>query len=320
MEKKIIEITDIEGIKVGHATKEIEGSGCTVILCEEGALCGCDVRGGGPATRETELLKPESSNDGVHAVMLSGGSAFGLDAGSGAMKYLEEKNIGIAVGNWHIPIVVGACIFDFPMTGGKYKPDKALGYEACLNATNGPVAQGNVGAGMGAVVGKLAGFDRAMKSGLGTYGVQIGDLKVAAIVSVNAVGDVLDIKTGKRIAGVLNENGTGVGNSAEVLYQKYMNGSLFAGNTTIGCIVTNARLTKGEMSKVASMTHNGYAISINPVHTSADGDTIFAMTTAQVDSTVDVVGTLAAECMAEAVNSAVRHAKSVNGFKALADL
>lgn len=319
-EKKEIGITDIAGIKVGHATRTKEGSGCTVIMSEEGALCGCDVRGGGPATRETELLKPVSSNDGVHAVMLSGGSAYGLDSCSGAMEYFEEKNIGIAVGKWKIPIVVGACIFDFPMTDGLYKPDKALGYEACCNAGTGPVAQGNFGAGMGALVGKLAGPQRAMKSGIGTYGVQIGDLQVAAIVSVNAVGDVIDIETGERIAGMLDEDGKKVGNSTLALQEAYMNKSLFTGNTTIGCVVTNAKLSKAEMEKVASMTHNGYARAINPVHTSADGDTVFAMTTSKVPATVDVVGSLGAECMAIAINRAVKAAETVNGFKAMSDL
>lgn len=318
--RKLIKITDIDGIKVGHATNVEGGSGCTVILCEKGALCGCDVRGGGPATRETELLKPVSTCEAVYGVMLSGGSAFGLDSCSGVMKYLEEKNIGVSVRDWKVPIVVGACIFDFPMTDGKYKPDKELGYAACLNAKSGEVEEGNIGAGMGATVGKVLGVERSMKSGLGTYGIQIGDLKVAAIVSVNALGDVVDINTGKRIAGIMSEDGSKVESSVEALYESYSQIKLFTGNTTIGCIVTNAKLNKGQINKVASMTHNGYARAISPVHTSGDGDTIFAMTTAEVEATVDVVGVMAAECMANAINRAVRAAKSVNGFKAMSDL
>lgn len=320
MIKKEISMTDIDLIKVGHATRKQEGSGCTVILCEEGALCGCDVRGGGPATRETELLKPVSSNDRVHAVVLSGGSAFGLDTCSGAMQYLEEKNIGISVRNWKIPIVTGACIFDFPMTNGQYKPDQNLGYEACCNASKNEIEEGNIGAGMGATVGKMLGIERSMKSGLGTYGIQIDDLQVAVIVSVNALGDVIDITSGKRIAGVLSKDKTSIENSVEALYEGYKKKELFTGNTTIGCVVTNARLEKGQINKVASMTHNGFARAISPVHTSGDGDTVFAMTTGTVEATVDVVGVLAAECMAKAINRAVEKATSVNGFIAMRDL
>jgi len=318
--KKNINITDIEGVKIGHATKEKEGSGCTVILCEEGALGGCDVRGGGPATRETELLSPLSSNKEVHAVMLSGGSTFGLDSCAGAMEYLEEKGIGVEVYEWNVPIVCGACIFDFPMTNGIYKPDKALGYEACKNAKTGDVEEGNIGAGMGATIGKMMGMDRIMKSGIGTYGIQIGDVQVAVIVTVNALGDVLDISNGKRIAGLLSEDKKRLANSVDALYESYITKDLFAGNTTIGCIVTNAKLTKGQLNKVASMAHNGFARTISPVHTSADGDTIFALSTEKVNATVDVVGVMASECMANAVNRAIKAAKSVNGFIAYEDL
>ena len=320
MERKEISIVDIDGIKVGHAQSREGGSGCTVVLCENGAVCGCDVRGGGPATRETELLKPVSTNQQVYAVMLSGGSAFGLDAGSGAMEYLEEKGIGVEVDKWKVPIVVGASIFDFPMTDGKYKPDKELGYKACCNASCNKVEEGNIGAGMGATVGKILGAERAMKSGLGTYGIQIGELKVAAIVAVNALGDVIDIHNGKRIAGVLSEDRKHVESSVEILYEQFNKENLFQGNTTIGCVVTNAKLDKAQMNKVASMTHNGYARAISPVHTSGDGDTIFAMTTGNVTASMDMVGVMAAECMANAINRAVYKAQTVNGFIALCDL
>lgn len=320
LEKRLIGITEIEGIKVGQAQNEKAGSGCTVIICEEGALCSCDVRGGGPATRETALLNPVCSNSAVHAVVLSGGSAFGLDASAGVMQYLKENNIGVSVRQWRVPIVTGACIFDFPVSNGEYAPDKELGYKACLAASCEPVNEGNAGAGMGATVGKILGISRSMKSGIGTYGIAIGDLQVAAIVVVNALGDVVDVNTGKRIAGLLSEDGKRVENSVKALYSVYSQQDIFTGNTTIGCIVTNAALTKAQMKKVASMTHNGYARAISPVHTSGDGDTVFAMTTGKTQATVDVVGVMAAECMAEAINRAVRAAKSSHGFKAMCDL
>ncbi len=205
---KEIKITDIKGIKVGHAQDQAGGSGCTVILCEKGAWAGVDVRGGGPASRETELLKPVNLVEQIHAVMLSGGSAYGLDAGSGAMQFLEESNVGFDVGVGVVPIVCGASLFDLVVGDPKCRPDKAMGYEACKNASDGPVAEGNVGAGTGATVGKFLGTAHMMKSGLGAYAVQIGELQVAAIVAVNALGDIVDVDTGKRIAGLLNEDNT----------------------------------------------------------------------------------------------------------------
>lgn len=319
MNRHIINISDIDGFKIGSAQNENGGSGCTVIICEDGAVAGCDVRGGGPATRETDLLRPVNTVERIHAVMLSGGSAFGLDAASGAMQYLSEKNIGVTVGKWKVPIVCGASIFDFPVSDGIYKPDKSLGYKACVNSEKNIVREGNAGAGMGATVGKIAGPDRAMKSGLGVYAMQIGDIKTAAIVSVNALGDVVNIDNGKIMAGVLNQEKTGLGNSVDVLYSM-VSGQVFTGNTTIGCLITNADLTKAQMNKAASMCHNGYARSIHPVHTSGDGDSIFTMSTAKIPANVDLVGVMGAECMARAIMSAVTHAESIKGFKAYKDL
>lgn len=318
--KKEIRITDINGIKVGHAQNVDGGTGCTVILCEKGAWAGVDVRGGGPASRETELLKPINLVEQIHAVMLSGGSAYGLDAGSGAMAFLEEHGVGFDVGVGLVPIVCGASLFDLVVGDPKCRPDKDMGYEACKNAKNGLVLEGNVGAGTGATVGKFQGIDHMMKCGLGTYGIQIGDLQVAAIVAVNALGDVVDVDTGKRIAGLLNDDNTRLSNTEEAMYQQYSSDkNVFSGNTTIGCVVTNARLTKAQANKLASIAHNGYARAIRPVHTMADGDTIFVMATGEVEVMPDAVGALAAEVMARAINRAAKLAEPAYGLKAAKD-
>lgn len=321
VEKKLIQMTDIKGIKVGHAQDYEGGSGCTVILCEGGAVAGCDVRGGGPASRETELLKPVNTNQEIHAVMLSGGSAFGLDAGAGAMQYLEERGIGVAVNKFKVPIVVGASIFDLPVGDSKCRPDKIMGYQACLNASDAPIPEGVVGAGTGASIGKICGYDRAMKSGLGTYGIQIGNLQVAAIVSVNAVGDVYDVDTWKMLGGVLSEDGKHFSTTEEEFYVRYLDTSpTDTGNTTIGCIVTNAKLTKSQINKIAMITHNGFARAIRPVHTTGDGDTIFALATGEVEANVDTVGVMATDCMARAINRAVKMSKGCYGLKGYSDI
>lgn len=257
---KEVSITDIKGIKVGHAQDVEGGTGCTVILCEEGAYAGVDVRGGGPASRETELLKPVNLVEQIHAVMLSGGSAYGLDAASGAMQYLEENGKGFDVGIGVVPIVCGASLFDLVVGDPKCRPDKAMGYQACLNASSQKPAEGNVGAGTGATVGKFLGMEYMMKSGLGTYAVQMGEWIIGAIVAVNALGDVIDVDTGKRIAGILNKDKTAIYNTEACMYEEYdKNRNVFSGNTTIGCVVTNAKLTKTQANKVASIAHNGFA-------------------------------------------------------------
>lgn len=317
---KEIQITDIEGILIGHAQDLDGATGCTVILCEQGACAGVDVRGGGPASRETELLKPVNMVESIHAVMLSGGSAYGLDAGAGAMQFLEEKGIGFDVGVGVVPIVCGASLFDLTVGSPKCRPDKTMGYEACKNASKSPVKEGNVGAGTGASVGKFLGPDRCMKSGLGAYALQVGDLKVGAIVAVNALGDVIDVDTGKRIAGILNSDQTQLSNTEELMYQEYdSKRNVFSGNTTIGCIITNAILTKAQANKLASIAHNGYARAIRPVHTSNDGDTIFTMCTGQVEVMPDSLGALATEVMARAINRGVRKAKAGYGLKCAKD-
>lgn len=313
---KEVSVTGIPGIKIGHAQNVDGGSGCTVILCEQGACAGVDVRGGGPASRETELLKPINMVEQIHAVMLSGGSAYGLDASAGAMKYLEEKGVGFDVGVGVVPIVCGASLFDLVVGDPKCRPDQPMGYQACENANSEPPAEGNVGAGTGATVGKFLGVERMMKSGLGTYALQIGDLIVGAVVAVNSLGDVIDIETGKRLAGMLNEEGTAVISTEEALYEHYdSNRNVFSGNTTLGCIITNAHLNKNQANKIASIAHNGFARAIRPVHTMADGDTIFALSVGEVQVMPDAVGALATDVMARAINRAVLNAKPAYGLK-----
>lgn len=318
---KEIKITDIKGIKVGHAQCEEGGTGCTVILAEAGATAGADVRGGGPASRETELLKSVNMVQQIHAVMLSGGSAYGLDAGSGAMQFLEEKGLGFDVGVGVVPIVCGASLFDLVVGDPKCRPDKAMGYAACAAAGIGEPAEGNVGAGTGATVGKFNGMTDMMKSGLGIYAAQIGEVQCAAVVAVNALGDVIDIDTGKPIAGLLKPDHSAIGSSVEAMYQQIGDAAknVFSGNTTIGCVVTNAKLTKPQCNKLASIAHNGYALAIHPVHTSADGDTIFVLSTGEVEVGPDALGAFATEVMARAINRAARMARPAYGLKAAAD-
>jgi len=318
---KEIEINEIEGFRIGNAQDKEGGTGCTAILCDEGAAGGVDVRGGGPATRETDLLKPVNMVESVFGVMLSGGSAFGLDASSGAMKYLEERNIGFDVGVGCVPIVPGACLFDLVCGDPKCRPDAAMGYEACVNSEINRPEKGNFGAGTGATVGKVLGIERLMKSGLGTYAVQIGDLKIGAVVAVNCLGDVYDADTGQQIAGLLNEDGTALESTRRLVWSSVQQDrNVFKGNTTIGCIITNAKLTKTQCSKMASMAHNGYAAAIKPVHTSADGDTIFYLAKGSVEVNADALGDLGAYVMAKAINEGVRSAESAYGFKAMRDL
>ena len=314
-EWKEISLHAIKGVKIGHAQDEAHATGCTVILPDKKAVCGLDVRGGGPASRETQLLNPLMSNDGVNAVLLSGGSAFGLDAAGGVMKYLEEQGKGVKVGGNIVPIVVGSCIFDLGCVDGSVRPDAAMGYRACEDARRDLERSGNVGAGMGATVGKILGNDRSMKSGLGCYAVQVGNLQVGAIVSVNAIGDVYEMDSNRELAGLLSKDKTAMISSEKEAVKLLQLASTFCLNTTIGCIITNAGLDKAEMNKVAAMASNGLARTIRPVNTSMDGDSIYAMSVGKVRSCADVVGTLAAHVMAKAINRAVLAAAPIHGYK-----
>ncbi|HHV47230.1 MAG TPA: P1 family peptidase [Tissierellia bacterium] len=318
---KEIAFTDIDGIKVGNASNIKAGTGCTVVICEEGATAGVDVRGGSPGTRETDLLNPQNLVDKAHAVVLAGGSAFGLDAASGVMKYLEERNIGFDVQVTKVPIVLSAVLFDLVVGDYRVRPDFNMGYNACINATDKECPNGNVGAGTGATVGKFLGLERAMKGGLGSYAVEIGDLKVGAIVAVNALGDIVDPETGEILAGLLDERGEKlIGTEREMVKAYNKKKNLFSGNTTIGVVATNGILTKAEANKLASMAHNGYARAIRPAHSIFDGDTIFAMATGKVEADINVIGLLAAKVMERAVVNAVKSADSAYGIKSYKEL
>lgn len=318
---KEISFTSIDGIRVGHAEDTKAATGCTVIICEEGATAGVDVRGGSPGTRETDLLDPKNLVDKVHAVLLAGGSAFGLDAASGVMKYLEERDIGFDVQLTKVPIVCGAVLFDLAVGDYRVRPDFNMGYEACLKATDEECPSGNVGAGTGASVGKFLGMERAMKGGLGSYALQIGDLKVGSIVAVNALGDIIDPESGEILAGLLDEEGKRLVGTENIMAASYSERkNIFSGNTTIGLVVTNGIFTKAEANKIASMAHNGYARSIRPAHSIFDGDTIFTMATGRVEADINVVGFLAARTMERAVVNAIKSAESAYGLKAHRDL
>ena len=312
---KEISLHDIRDIRIGHAQDEKHATGCTVIISEKKAVYGVDVRGGGPASRENQLLNPLMSNDGVNAVLLSGGSAYGLDAAGGVMKYLEEKKRGVKVGDAIVPIVVGSCIFDLGCVDGSVRPDAAMGYAACRDSEQNRERNGNVGAGMGATVGKLHGNGCAMKSGLGCYAVQTGALQVGAIVVVNAIGDVFEMDSTRQLAGLLNKKRDAMISSEEEAVKLLQLASMFSLNTTIGAIITNANLDKAEMNKVAAMATNGIARTIRPVNTSMDGDSIYALCTGKVKSCADVVGTLAAHVMGKAVNRAVLETTEMYGYK-----
>ena len=256
---KEINIMEVGGFRVGHAQNFDAATGCTVVLFDQGSPAGLDVRGGGPASRESQILSPVAQAEAIHAILLSGGSAFGLDAAGGVMKYLEDRNIGFDVGVTKVPLVSQSCLFDLSVGAVNVRPDAAMAYAACENAAYDAPAEGNVGAGTGCSVGKLKGMGRAMKSGFGTYAIQVGPFKVGALVAVNALGDIYE--DGKMIAGLLNAEGTGLSNSLEELFGsiEQMTG-IFTGNTTLGIIVTNCKLSKTQLTKVAGMTHNGCAV------------------------------------------------------------
>jgi L-aminopeptidase/D-esterase-like protein len=318
---KSIELNQIEGFEVGHAQNTEAGTGCTVILCQKGAVTGVDVRGGAPGTRETDLLNPVNLVQQVHAVLLTGGSAFGLDAAAGVMAFLEERDIGFDVQVTHVPIVCGAALFDLTLGDHQVRPDREMGYQACVQAGAGKIRQGSVGAGTGASVGKICGMDRAMKGGLGCVAFQAGDLQVGALVAVNCLGDVLDPITGQKLAGVLNPDKTGPADTETLMIESLGPGSnLFAGNTSLGVILTNADLTKARATKLAAMAQNGFARTMRPAHSMFDGDTIFAMSLGQVAADLSVIGLMAARAMERAVVAAVRNAQSLFGILACRDL
>ncbi|MBL8078059.1 MAG: P1 family peptidase [Anaerolineales bacterium] len=322
-------ITDVYGIEVGHAQNEEALTGCTVILCRKGAVAGVDVRGGAPGTRETDLLNPINLVEKVHAIVLAGGSAFGLDAASGVMHYLEEHKIGFNTGVARVPIVPSAILYDLSLGRADVRPDSAMGAQAAALATSNRPAEGNVGAGTGASVGKMFGASLAMKSGLGTASMDIGGgVIVGAIVAVNAFGDVIDPEKNEIIAG-LRSGRVGplrIGKKdafADTLEMmktpvgRGVMGLASRGNTVIGAIATNAKLTKAQATKVAQMAHDGFARTIRPAHTMLDGDVIFALSTGTKKADISAIGAFAAEVMTQAIIRAVKMAGSAGGLPGL---
>lgn len=301
---KEISITEIEGVRIGHAQNEEAKTGVTVLLFDRGGHVGVDISGGGPASRETPLTSPVTADNPINAIVLSGGSAFGLAASDGVMRYLEEHEIGFDTGYAKVPLVCQSCIYDLGYGSSKIRPDAAMGYAACVDAEKNQPLSGNVGGGIGATVGKLYGMERSMKGGLGIYAVSVGNLKMAAVVVVNALGDIFDPEDGQKIAGLLSEDKQGFSDTCQELYKISERTNLFQGNTTIGVVFTNGRFSKAEMTKIASMARNAYARCIRPVGTMADGDTIYAASVGEVEADVNMAGTLAAEVLAKAIRNA----------------
>lgn len=318
----IIPITEVAPVFIGQAESKEAGTGCTVFVSPEGMRAGLDVRGGGPASRESQVLSPLASAQVIHGIVLAGGSAFGLGAADGVMRYLEEKGIGFDVGVTHVPLVSQADLFDLMVSDSKVRPDAAMGYEAAKNALESPnYRDGNFGAGTGCTVGKIAGMDTCMKTGIGSYAVELDGLKIGAVVALNALGDVYDWKSGKKVAGLLAEDKKSFRNTSDVLSESIrVIKNRFADNTTLAVLITNAKFDKAALCKIAGMCHDGYARSIRPVHTSFDGDSIYAVSAGELEADQEVVGTIAADVISEAILKAVTSAESAYGFLSASDL
>ena len=317
-----IPVTEVGPVCIGQTENPEAATGCTVFIAPQGMRAGLDVRGGGPASRESQLLNPLMAARSIHAIVLAGGSAYGLGAANGVMQYLEQNGIGYDTGFALVPLVAQSDIYDLSVGDASVRPDAAMGYEAARLAMEAPnYRDGNYGAGCGATVGKYAGMDYCMKSGIGSYAIRIGELKIGAVVVANALGDVYDWNTGRQIAGMLNENKDGLRSSAAFMRQSYaVVDNKFTGNTTICAVLTNAGFEKAQLCKIAGMAHDGYARAINPVHTSANGDSIYAVSIGNVAADQDLVGTLAAEVVSQAIIRAVENAEGAYGFPALRDL
>ena len=311
----ISSITEVAGIEVGHFTDPRRPTGCTVVLARGSAVAGVDVRGAAPGTRETDLLHPANTVETVHAVLLSGGSAWGLDAAGGVMRWLEEQDIGLRVGPALVPIVPAAVLFDLPLGDHRIRPDAAAGYAACQAASRQPPAEGNVGAGAGAVVGKIFGMARAMKGGIGSASVSVDGVTVGAIVACNALGDVIDPDTGAVLAGARSADGTQLLDTRRALLRGEAARAPMAGaNTTIGVVATDAVITKAQAARLATAGHDGLARAVNPAHLVFDGDTVFALGTGASGRSPGMIAlaTMAAEACALAVVRAVRAARGIS--------
>lgn len=307
MQLKEISLQDIAGLRIGHAQDKVAKTGVTVLAFPQGARAGVDISGGGPASRETPVLSPLTADVPVHAIVLSGGSAFGLAAADGVMACLEERGIGYDTGFALVPILCQSCIYDLGYGSSKVRPNKEMGYQACLHALDcNQHPQGNYGGGTGATVGKIAGMNRATKGGLGIYAVEVAGLQMAAIVVVNALGDVFSATTGEKLAGLTTPNREGWSDIREALYTFTQSTDLFTrNNTTISAIVTNGDFTKAQLTKLAAMATTAYARCINPVGTLADGDTVYAASVGTHPADLNMAGTLAAQVLAEAIQRAV---------------
>lgn len=317
-----IAVNEIAPIRIGQTEDMKAATGCTVFLCPEGMRAGLDVRGGGPASRESQLLNPLMSAEVIHGIVLAGGSSYGLDAAGGVMQYLEEQDIGLDVGAAKVPLVVQSNIFDLKVGDAHVRPDRDMGYRAARQACTAPnYRDGNFGVGCGATIGKLYGMEYCMKSGIGSYAVQLGALQLGAVVVVNAYGDVFDWKTGAQLAGLLSEDKKGLRSTSACMKQSIrVVDNRFTGNTTIAVVMTNAEFDKTKLCKIAGMAHDGYARSIQPVHTSADGDSIYAVSVGNVRADQDVVGLLAAEVVSTAIMRAVLSAEGAYGYPSAREL
>lgn len=324
-------LTDVPGILVGHAQDPQALTGCSVIICKRGATGGVDQRGGAPGTRETDALRPMHMVQKAHAIVLAGGSAYGLDAASGVMRYLEEQKVGFNTGAARVPIVASAILYDLALGSSSTRPDAEMGYRACLAAGSPNTEQGNIGAGCGATVGKIFGMGQAMKSGLGSASIDVGGgIIVAAMIAVNAFGDVVDYPGGAILAGARSlQTGPVTLGAGGYFADTQETMRTLAGrtilhfaslqNTVIGVVATNARLSKEEANKVAQMAHNGLALTIRPAHTMLDGDTIFTLATGQRAADVNIVGAFAAQAVASAVVNAVKAAEPAGGLPSFTD-
>ena len=315
-------ITSIPGLRVGHWTDRRAATGCTVVLCEGGAVAAVDVRGGAPGTRETDLLRPGNLVERIHAVILSGGSAFGLDAAAGVMRYLEEQGVGFPTPGGLVPIVVGAVLYDLSIGRPDVRPDAAAGYAACRAAKGGRVSQGSVGAGSGATVGKALGMERAVKGGIGTASERVaGEITIGALVAVNCLGEIVDPDSGRILAGPRDEEG-GFLSTLDILRGRPAT-ALSGGftNSTIGVVATNARLSREQAYRLAVMAHDGLSRTVRPAHTPVDGDAFFSLATGATEAPVDLIalGALAARAVERAIVRAVREARGLAGVPSLAE-
>ena len=317
-------ITDVAGVQVGHFTNREAATGCTVVLCPEGAVGGVDVRGSAPGTRETDLMRPGNLVQQVHAILLSGGSAYGLDAASGVMRYLEELGCGFKIGDGVVPIVPAAILFDLGLVTHKVRPGPDNGYSACVNATDGPPAEGSVGAGTGATVGKALGRERSTKGGLGTSSIDLGDFTVGAIAAVNAVGDVVDPDTGRVVAGPRDEDNRGFLRTTEILASPQVEAEALNAptNTTLAVVATDASLNKEQANKLAQVGQDGLALAVRPSHMMSDGDVVFCIATGRSEAEVDMrrLCSAATTAVARAVVRGALMAEGLGGVPAAGEL